>query len=302
MPQSPTPTQPAFPEQWLHERYRFDAAARCRRLQRLVVNSVAGADPLHIVDVGAGLGANTRYYAHVWPGDQVWTLVEQDPVLATRCLPTLAAWAAAQGREAARSATGLTVHLPGKRVEVRVHCTSLLAMERMLAQEHCDIVTANAVFDLCSPEQFAAFVAPLARRQLPLFTTLNYRAMAFTPPAAHDAAYIRLYERHMMRPQPFGGAMGPRCAERMQAVLTHLGYTVTQGCSVWSVTPADKAMLRGLLHFMQTALTEMVRAPAAVARLHQWLAAKQQRVEQGGLRLRVAHADLFARFCQEHRR
>jgi hypothetical protein len=62
----------------------------------------------------------------------------------------------------------------------------------------------------------------------------------------------------MMRPQPFGGAMGQGCAERMQAVRTHLGSTGTQGCSVWSVTPADKAMLRGLLHVMQTALTDMV--------------------------------------------
>jgi len=301
MSRSPTPPQPSFPIQWLHERYRFDAAARCRRLQTLVVEHFVGADHLRILDVGAGLGANTQYYANILPGDQAWTLVEQDTVLAAHCVPSLAAWAVASGWESAHSAAGLTVHLPGKRVEVRVRCASLLQVERMVAQERYDLVTANAVFDLCSYEQFCAFAAPLARWRLPLLATLNYRAMAFTPQEAHNAAYIRLYERHMTRPQTFGVAMGPGCAERMQAVLAHLGYTVAQGCSVWSVTHADKAMLRFMLHFMRTAMTDMVRTPAAVARLHQWLAAQHQRVGQGLLSLRVAHVDLLARFGHEHR-
>lgn len=291
-----------FEAAWLHERYRFDAAARCRRVQAAAVAHLTGRLRLRVLDLGAGLGANTRYYATALPCDQEWTLLEHDPTLAEQCQTALTVWAEEQGWHARRTAAhSLRIDGGDKCLEIRVVHGTVQHMGRAVSLDGVDVVTANALFDLFSVAQFRALTAQLALRRIPLLTTLNYTAMAFAPPVAEDEYFLRLYEQHMTREQAWGQAMGPQCADCMRTVLASLGYTVRHGTSVWTVAETDQAMLRAMLGFMQAAIPSVVSSAEALHAFHAWLAAKNHLIAQRRLRLRVHHVDLFAWLAQAER-
>lgn len=290
-----------FEAGWLHERYRFDAAARCQRIQAAAVAYFAGRSRLRVLDLGAGLGANTRYYATVLPGDQEWTLLEHDPTLAAQCPSALAVWAEERGWQARRTAAhNLRIDRGDTCIEIRVVHGPVEHMDRAVSLDRVDVVTANALFDLFSVEQFRALAAQLAAKRVPLLTTLNYTDMAFVPCQAADKGFLRLYEQHMTREQAWGQAMGPQCADHMRTVLTSRGYTVLHGTSVWTVSETDQAMLQAMLGFMHTAISSVLPSADALNAFHTWLAAKNHLMAQRRLRLRVRHADFFASMAKTY--
>ena len=283
---------------WLEERYPMDAAARNRQLEQTVVESFKGVQRLRLLDVGAGLGANTRYYLEVFPGDQHWLLVEREPALAVQCRLALAAHAARKGWDCAATSGGLVLQLPRKRVTVELIEGSLLKVDTLVDLDGIDLVTANAVFDTLSRQQFNHFAQSLARHRLPLLATLLYRSAHFEPAEQRDGTYLKLYEQHMIRPRSFGSAMGPACSRYMMAALSNLNMTVSNGKSDWRITSAHPRMMNYMLDFMQQAIGEMILSSTDHGRLKQWVEAKRKQLTLGKVNLFVSHTDLFGRFSE----
>src|SRR5262245_51123679 len=75
-----------FSADWLAIREPADAAARSSRLAQLVARILTGIDPLRIVDLAAGTGANVRYLAEYLPSREEWLLVDHDRDLLDRAL------------------------------------------------------------------------------------------------------------------------------------------------------------------------------------------------------------------------
>ena len=83
-----------FSADWLGLREPFDATARDRAL----AGSMALTQkPCHVLDLGAGTGANVRYLAPLLGGEQIWTLIDHDAGLLERVPEILRKWACMVG-------------------------------------------------------------------------------------------------------------------------------------------------------------------------------------------------------------
>jgi len=279
--------------EWQLERFPFDAIARSRKVEKIFLNYFTGATSLNIVDVGAGLAANTRYYVEKFPFDQNWRLIENDPVILGGCLQTLVQWAKAQQWKYTLSKNELKMYAPNKNIGVKVARGSLMDLDKLIDLSTINLITANAVFDLFSKDQFQTFINILAAQRLPLFTTLNYASMVFEPQDFADKKYIRLYENHMIQPRKSGSKMGPFCSENMIKDLEKVGYNIKTGSSDWLIKSENGNMMNYLLRFMQVAIGEILKSKIELNQLEQWISTKKQIVKDGRLSLKVHHLDIW---------
>lgn len=280
---------------WLRDRYGFDSIARCKHLEAVVLSHFHERRFIGILDVGAGLGANTRYYGGLLACDQEWILVEEDPSLARTCLSDLTRWAESNGWDYRPLPEGLEIRGRDKRIMIHLVETSICNVGGLVDLSSVDLATANAVFDLLSEGQLTSFLSELCCFGIPIFATMNYRSMRFQPQQERDAAYIGVYERHMQRPRDVGCAVGRDCSDMMITCLEGMGYEVRSGSSTWIITSADRKMLRSMLAFMGGAISEMVPASTEGAKLDQWISGKLDQADKGRLQLRVEHMDIFGR-------
>lgn len=275
-------------------RHIYDAKARNKDVQRQAVDLLNKKHILHILDVGAGLGANVRYYAPLFPCHQDWTLVEQDKHLAQEALTELCGWAEGNGWMISRAAKRIRLVKADQMIIVRVIITSFLTQPFPTELGRLDLVTANAVFDLISETQFLGFARQLAGLRVPLLATLNYTGMSIIPTEEDDLMSISLFEKHMTRRQGFGRAMGSGCAPKMISILEDLGYTVVTGQSLWQMTNHDSRMLRFLLRFIEKAVPEVLSTQAKRKRFEIWISNKRKQETKGNLTLTIHHIDLLA--------
>ncbi|MEL6594053.1 MAG: class I SAM-dependent methyltransferase, partial [Bacteroidota bacterium] len=207
----------AYPTHWLETRFPFDAEGRHPVLESQMITYLQGISKPHILDVGAGYGANYRYFAPKLSGQEQWSLLEHDPILI----------------EAMRQ------DLPDS-IQYLQH--SLLDIPGAIDPDDLDLVMANAVFDLFSRDQFYGFAERLAAANTPLYLSLNYTGMGFVPENKYDEEMIAHYEAHMQRPQDFGTAMGADGPRQMKEILTELDYQVQMAPSYWHIGAENERM------------------------------------------------------------
>lgn len=287
-----------FNTDWLDERYAFDASARHPETEETVLESIKGKQTVHLVDVGSGNGANTRYFMQKIKASQHWTLVEQDLRLTKASLQNLATHGKEMGYSATLSENTLLLKSSTKTIEVTTINQSLLQLSEHIDLSTIDLVVANAVFDLFSGAQFAVFVQQLVKYKTPCYATLNYEAMQFFPSKADDSFFVGQYESHMHRPQSFGKGMGKECSNEMERLFKAANASINKGESKWMITENDPAMHLFLLGFMEEALHEVKENQSNLARLKNWLSIKNEQVASKSLRLEVNHLDLFASWEQ----
>ena len=85
-----------FSADWLALREPADRAARSLRLSRLVAERLAGHEPVRVLDLGTGTGANLRFLAEQFPAPQQWTLVDRDAALLRQVAQRVSSWGTSQ--------------------------------------------------------------------------------------------------------------------------------------------------------------------------------------------------------------
>ncbi|MBN4081253.1 hypothetical protein JYT44_02690 [Caldithrix abyssi] len=279
---------------WQQERFPFDAFARNQKIEKIFLNYFTRKTSLKIVDVGSGLAANTRYSSENFPFDQDWTLIENDPIILENCLQTLIEWAKERQWPYVHSPNELELYTPNKYIHIKIVRGSFMDLDKLVDLSEIDLITASAVFDLFSKNQFRTFAHILASHRLPLFTTLNYLSMVFEPQGTEDHKYIKYYENHMTQPREFGSKMGPYCSQNMTKILENVGYHITTGSSNWLINSKNSKMMNYLLRFMHVAIREMLKSPTELNQLEQWISNKKQLVQNGELSLKVNHMDIWS--------
>ncbi len=260
-----------FPTDWLDTRFPFDAEARNAAIERQVLHYLETVSTPHLVDLGAGNGANYHYFHSRLRPEPRWTLVEQDPYLV----------------QAARA------RIPAESVVISP--TSILELAQTVDLNAIHLVLANAVFDLFSVDQFRQFVQSLQPVLPPLYFTLNYTHMAFSPEMEGDETFVALYDAHMERAQPFGRSMGAKGPDQIVRILEKAGYGVERGPSYWTIGGEEDTMLLYLLGFMEEAVGEMIGWNGLDLPLQEWIDEKRKLVSLGAVSLTVAHEDIWAR-------
>jgi hypothetical protein len=301
-----------------------DAAARSTSLTRMIADALAGQaesgflgrrsrasgeggsriEPLRVLDLGTGTGANLRYLAPHLPHLQHWLVADRDPELLALLPGLTASWGAAREYDVQTQGRGCVVR--GERLECHVEARQLdlgsltesggaeaspLRHTDIFAGRH--LVTASALLDLVSPRWLEELAARCRAAGAAALFTITYNGQSCcSPPEPEDEVIRDLLNRHQNRDKGLGGpAAGPGAASWAVRCFTEAGYRVRTEPSDWSLGPADHALQRRLIEGWADAAIEMGLAPATVAG---WCGRRIAHLEAGRSRIVVGHLDIAA--------
>jgi predicted Rdx family selenoprotein len=262
-----------FDADWLDLREAVDHRSRAERLKAPLRAWWRARQGRRIVDLGAGAGSNLRYLHSVLGTEQHWNVVDHDAGLLSRIVS------------------------PAPTVTVR-HVTADLADASLREIEGADLVTASALLDLVSADWLRSLAEACAARGCAVLFALTYDGDilwrrgrgAWSEGDSSDRRIRDLVNAHQRRDKGLGPALGPDAAATAEAALRAVGYRTRSAPSPWVLGPEDAELAAALVTGWSEAAVE--QRPEEVSEIEAW--ARRRRVEllEGGLELRVGHADL----------
>jgi hypothetical protein len=278
---------------WLRLREPADAAARSGSLTREIAEALARHEPVRVLDLATGTGANLRHLAPHLPRLQHWLVVDRDPALLARLPELTASWAAARGADVRAHTDGFVIRGEGLdcHVEARQLDLGSLSDPDLVAGRH--LVTASALLDLVSRRWLDEVAARCRVAGAAALFTLTYDGRsACSPPEPEDDQLRDLLNRHQIRDAGLGGvAAGPGAAEWAVRCFTEAGYRVRTEPSDWSLGPAENQLQRCLIVGWADVAIEMGLDPSTVAR---WRDRRIAHLDAGRSRIVVGHVDIAA--------
>jgi hypothetical protein len=267
-----------FSADWLALREPFDAAARNAKIRDAALASIAGLDPVAIVDLACGTGSALRALAPKIPARQTWRVADNDLSLLAR--------AADSTRPAGVQVNAVPVDLAHD-------------LEAAL-DGAIDLVVTTGLLDLVSEPWLERLAVECAARRLPLYAALSYDGrVELTPQDPGDAAIVAAVNAHQRTDKGFGPALGPTAGAAAIARFTAVGYVVERANADWTMRPHDREMQNALLAGWAGAARDF-GAPD-LDEIIGWVTRRRELVAAGRSSMRVGHIDLFARPTETRR-
>lgn len=234
----------SFSPEWLALREPADHRSRNAEVAATLARYFAGTSDTKVVDLGCGTGSNLRATSLLLGPVQHWTLVDYDPALLAAARVRLSEWADV----AASDADTLVLTKGARRLHVAFRQADLVKHLDAALGSTPDLVTASALFDLCSPGFIETFAAAVATRKTAFFTVLTYNGeQSWSPKHALDEAARLAFNAHQKTDKGFGVSAGPDAPAVMAAAFRRLGYAVHEGESPWVLQGRHDAGLVGEL-------------------------------------------------------
>jgi hypothetical protein len=275
---------------WLDERFVHDVKARNQEVEAACFAYFDKLDVIHIMDVGSGTGSTFLALYHKIAMDQNWTFLEQDSSLIEHSIQRICKELEQEGYAINKADAKIIFTKGSKTIALKTINDSLLNIEQYISDGSINLVTASAIFDLFSIDQYIKFDRIVRQDGCSILSVLNYTGMAFDPIQEGDDTCIDLYHGHMLRSQHFGIGMGPNCHRDIQQYYSDINANYCEGKSIWHLEPEAKAMHSFILEYMETAISEM---PGRPDYFEDWLSAKRRSSNQTALAIRVDHFDYF---------
>jgi len=278
---------------WLQLREPADAVARSERLTRIIADALAGTEPIRVLDLATGTGANLRYLAPHLPRLQHWLVVDCDPAVLARLPALTSSWGVARQYDVRTHMNGCSIR--GERLECDVETRQLdlgsLIDEEIFAGRH--LVTASALLDLVSLRWLRELAARCRAAGAAALFTITYNGWSCCSPSEAEDDVIRdLLNRHQHTDKGLGGAAaGPEAVECVVRSFSDAGYRVETDPSDWSLGSADRELQRSLIEGWAEAAAEMRADPATIA---SWRDRRIAHIDAGRSRIVVGHHDVAA--------
>lgn len=264
-----------FTHDWLRIREAADADARPLEAVAALNQRFHDANPLKVIDLGAGGGANPRYLAPRLAPSQDWTLIDHDTELLRHVEHAPDRLASAEARRVVLSTRAMD-----------------LAQTGDLAFAGVNLVTASALLDLVSAHWIDDVVSRCARHGCTVLFALSYNGCIRWTPADSDDDSVRLaVNAHQTRDKGFGPALGPTAATHAIARLEHHGYRVRKWTTPWRLGPESTLLQGALAEGWCQAATQ--QAPEQASRFRNWLERRQRRIDTRQSALEVGHTDIL---------
>lgn len=272
----------SFSTEWLTLREPADHRARDAHLGLKLTGMLRARPSIDVVDLGCGTGSNLRATYALLGREQHWTLVDYDPALLQAARAMLTAWA----DRAEPHGDRIELIKSGRTIVVSFRRADLVQDVEAAVGARADLVTASALFDLCSAAFIEAFAKIVAARKSVFYTVLSYDGrQAWTPPHAADSAMNSAFHAHQATDKGFGPASGPRCPAVLRSAFLAAGYEVEEGDSPWLLGRSDQALVDTLSAGFADAVAETgLVAPELIA---DWRATPRRGAE-------VGHTDTLA--------
>ena len=249
-----------FSPEWLAVREPVDHRSRDLALAGLVAGRMQPRPEPQIVDLGCGTGSNLRATAPLLGPKQRWTLVDYDPRLLAAARERLTAWA----EKAEPRDEGLLLRKAGREIAVRFKQADLVADLDGALGEAPALVTASALFDLCSVDFIGKLAAAVARRRALFYTVLTYDGVqTWTPEHPADADMRAAFIAHQKTDKGFGISAGPDAPSVMKAAFESHGYAVREADTPWRMAESDAPLVRDLAAGFAGAVAETGKVDTA---------------------------------------
>ncbi len=271
-----------FSSDWLALREPADVRARDPDLLATLAQHLANRNALEVVDLGCGTGANIRSTAPALGPGQRWTLVDHDPKLLVAARSALQEWA----DESAEEGASLILAKDGLDIAVRFRQADLMQDLETVIGGGPDLVTASALFDLCSADFIARLARAVAREGAAFYTVLTYDGeQGWSPRHEADAEMAAAFNAHQQIDKGFGSAAGPAAPAALALAFRENGYSVLEASTPWRLGADDQVLVDALADGFAGAVAEIGRVPPDV--IADWL-----QVRRNGCI--VGHADTLA--------
>lgn len=274
-----------FSPDWLALREPVDHRSRDRRLAEALRLYFAGRKSCSVVDLGCGAGSNIRATYAYLPDDQIWTLVDYDAGLLSVARERLAAWA--DGFRMAADA--IVLEKSGKSLQVAFRQADLAVDLDAALGSKPDLVTASALFDLCSEPFIQRFAEAVTARRAAFYTVLTYNGeQRWKPANAADGEMAAAFHAHQKTDKGFGISTGPDAPRVLAEAFRRSGADVREGDSPWVLGAADQALIDDLASGFAGAVRET--GAVAQAKIADWSNVRRT----GAI---VGHTDTLALPC-----
>ncbi|MBB6253635.1 hypothetical protein [Nitrospirillum iridis] len=254
----------------------------------------------HILDLGAGLGANVR---HLLPRlgrmIQDWTLMDTDAAILGGVAERMQRWAHELGWGMSRTTADGTV---GELVLFGDDMRSRLTLVQQdmstdlhdLGIQRHDGVAGNAFFDRISAEWLDHFVIELTASGLPpvLATCVQDGRMLWRPEDPDDGMVLELAAAAARRDFGFGPPLGDQAATALVAKLEAAGYRLDGARSDWRLSGVRSRQAHLDLVDLLASQAE-AHDPAMSDHIAAWRERRRDAVTRA--ELTVGHADILAR-------
>jgi predicted alpha/beta hydrolase family esterase len=246
---------------------------------------------MHIIDLGAGTGANLRYLAPRLGGTQDWLLVDSNSGLLDVARERLIKWATRLDARVETNAGRISIVADSFSAVIRTQTLDIARNLAALALPHGCLVTASALLDLVSQSWLVALADACRESAASVLFALTYDGrMTLAPPEPDDELVRTLFNRHQHNDKGFGPALGPDAAEAVQAAFAGRGYALHAEASDWRLGRDESSLQAALLDGWRIAATEI--EPDLRSRLERWSARHRRRIATRESTLIVGHSDL----------
>jgi len=269
-----------FSAEWLSLREPADARARSQSLAHAVAARTTTvhrgeAQPISILDLATGTGANVRYLGRFFREAVRWTLVDYDEALLGVLLERMAAWADARGDT------------------LSVVPADLQALEAAAVFGECDLITASALLDLVSESWLCRLAVRCRETRAPILFALTYDGRIECSPEDPGDAIVRdLVNRHQQTDKGFGPAAGPYAVDIAARLFAAAGYEVRRERSDWQLGHDEEELQRRLVEGWAAAAQAIM--PAQSREIEEWLKRRRGHISARRSAIRVGHQDLAA--------
>lgn len=258
-----------FTPDWLSLREPADRRARDAGLLSRLAAIRRERSIEEAVDLGCGTGATWRAMPPEMAEGLRWTMADRDAALLD---------------EAERRI--------GPRPNVDYRSLDLVEIAGIPVPDR-GLVTASALFDLCSARWIDAFVARIKASGSVLYAALTHDGrVSFKPGDAADRQVCSAFETHQRTDKGLGPAQGPDAAPHLAARLRDAGMNVLLAPSDWILTRGDAGLQRAYLDGYAAALGGDASLPQGM--LDAWLSHRLSAVDLDDASCVVGHCDMLA--------
>lgn len=258
-----------FDKAWLRLREPADREARSPVLFETVEKYINSPRRSRVImDIGCGTGSTFRTLSSSLP-DAQWKLLDYETTLLD---------------EAKRQI--------GSRENVSFYCVDLNILDESLL-DGVSIVTASALFDLCSQEFCQRFVERLARKRIGLYAALNYDGvMEWSIEHPLDGRIVADFNRHQHLDKGFGPALGPDASDHLSRLFKASGFVVQTASSPWHLGSESEELQREFLGGLKAPI--MDTGNIGEQEFSDWLDFRMSHIGESGSRCIVGHTDFLA--------
>ncbi len=283
----------AFSSEWLALREIADTRARDPGLCAKLSAARPMGQPLRVVDLGSGTGANLRYLAPRLGHGQHWLLLDNDSTLIDRALPAIRAWAKAGGHTVDAAADETRIAAREFSAVLKWRRMDLAGQLDAVPLHDANLVTASALLDLVSHEWIDTLAGRCRDSSCAVLFALSYDGrISWQPALPADEEMRELLNYHQHRDKGFGPAAGPEAASAAAESLRESGFHVERARSDWKLSTADAELQATLARGWAAAACELESAPRR--RIQAWLEQRLSFISRDASQLTVGHVDLLA--------